>query len=102
MRTIVSRHCGSLVDAVEPLVGEPGAAGESDRAIHDYDFAVRAIIGARPGVPAQRVVPGDAAAGALELSKRFLGKPVLPTASMTSRTSTPASARCSRACTNGR
>ena len=58
---------------------------------------MRAIIGARPGVPAQRVIPGHMAARALERVEALLRKGGAPDRVDDSRTSTPASARSSRA-----
>ena len=46
-----------LVGVAEPLVRDADAAGEADRAVDDEELAVRAVVEAREGVPAQRVVP---------------------------------------------
>jgi len=57
----------ALCLAVEPLVGKTGAADEANGAIHDGQFAMGAVIGARPRIPAHGVIPGKATA---QLAKR--------------------------------
>ena len=59
--------------AVDPLVGEAGAAEKSDAAINHREFAVSAIVVARPTVPAHLVVPLHVAAGLAQFAETIFG-----------------------------
>jgi len=60
--------------AVEPLVGKTGAADEANGAIHDGQFAMRAVIGARPGIPAHGVIPANATAQLAKCGEAAVGE----------------------------
>ena len=59
--------------AVDPMVGETGAAQKSDAAIDHREFAVSAIVVARPTVPAHLVVPLHVAAGLAQFAETIFG-----------------------------
>ena len=65
-RSMVSRQTGWLRDALEPLVGDAGAADEADAAVDDEELAVGAVVELEDAIPGGRVVEGDLAAGVEE------------------------------------
>src|SRR2546429_464649 len=52
-----------LFYAITPLIGEARATTERERALHHHDLTMGAVVDARAGPPAERMVPGDLASG---------------------------------------
>src|SRR5436309_341018 len=55
-----------------PVVGHARAADKTNFAVNHYQLAVRAVVGARPVVPAQRMKPSHVAASFSKLGKKLL------------------------------
>ena len=86
-----------------PVVRDAGAAGERDAAVDDERLAVGPVVEAAEAVEADRVVPGELAAAALEDFEDLLADASAePTASSRILTRTPAAALAASASANCR
>ncbi len=82
-----------------PAVVDSDAAAEADPAVHGHDFAMRPVAQAVDRVDPERPIGAHLHAGRLAArSRRAPSRD--PTASISSRTSTPARARSASACAN--